>query len=167
MTAQGYEFDPGDKVSLSTPWVGRLDESELSVTCPRSGEVQLKTEEMAADIKDRLPKLTPQQFGNALHGGLARYYRDLRDPDMKAELSLDGTDKEARYGQAGTSRLDLYERTSQNMVCVYDYTTGAAEMTASRALQLAHVARLFYPDAKGIIIQVKPHLAEKKGWVCP
>ena len=167
MTAQGYEFDPEDEVSLPTPWVGRLSESSLSAACPRSGEVQLKTDEMAADIKARLPKLTPQQFGNALHGGLAAYYRTLEDPDMKAELSLDGTDKEARYGGAGTLRLDLYERTPQNMVCVYDYKTGAAEMTATRALQLAHVARLFYPYAKGIvIIQVKPRLAEKKGWVC-
>jgi hypothetical protein len=40
-------------------------------------------------------------------------------------------------------------------------------MTATRAFQLAHVARLFYTYAKGIvIIQVKPRLAEKKGWVC-
>lgn len=166
MTAQGYKFDSEDKVSLPTPWVGRLSESDLSVACPRSEEVQRKTNEMAAEIKARFPKLTPQQFGNALHGGLAAYYGTPKDPDMRAELSLDGTDKEARYGSPGTLRLDLFERTPRNMVCVYDYKTGGAEMTATRALQLAQAARLFHPSAQGIvIIQVKPHIPEKKGLV--
>ncbi|MGU3362171.1 hypothetical protein ACLBWX_17740 [Methylobacterium sp. M6A4_1b] len=166
LTARGYEFDPKDRISLPTPWVGQLDKSALSRACPRSGEVQEKTDEVARDIEARLPNLTAQQFGNALHSRLAGYYQKLEDPDMRAELSLDGTETEARYGTAGTLRLDLYEKTPNNMVCIYDYKTGGAEMTASRALQLAHVARLFYPYAKGIVIvQVKPRLPEKKGWV--
>ena len=44
------------------------------------------------------------------------------------------------------------------MVCVYDYKTGKRALSATRALLLARIAQLHFPDAKGVvIIQVRPN----------
>jgi hypothetical protein len=44
------------------------------------------------------------------------------------------------------------------MVCVYDYKTGRRGLSATRALLLARLARIYFPDAKGVVIvQVRPN----------
>lgn len=61
--------------------------------------------------------------------------------------------------EKGSFRLDLYEKTPVGTVCVYDYKTGDAEFGAIRALTLARRAKMYYPDARSIImVQVKPNL---------
>lgn len=159
MTAQGYDFDPQNKTELPVPWVGRVSDAALAQFCPRSGEVQRETDKNARRIREQFPRISPQDLGNMLHFDLAEHFRRQQNPNMKAELSLDGSEEEARYGAKGPLRLDRFELTPQGMVCVYDYKTGKQGLSASRALALAHKARLYYPKAKAIvIIQVRPQV---------
>jgi hypothetical protein len=71
---------------------------------------------------------------------------------------LDGVGKVTPYGARGSVRLDLYEKTPVETVCVYDYKTGDAEFSAIRALTLARRAKEYYPQATSIVmVQVKPN----------
>jgi hypothetical protein len=93
-----------------------------------------------------------------VHSKFAQFFGTPPDPNFIVEFSLTKDGKVEDYGIKGAIRLDLFELTSKNMVCVYDYKTGMAEIDGARAFELYLAAKGYHPTAEGfVIVQVKPN----------
>ncbi|MER2265021.1 hypothetical protein [Methylobacterium oxalidis] len=137
-------------------WVGSIGIDELNRACPRAEEIQTETDRAAQRLRRSGLRLTPQEFGNLLHYDLADFFNAKKDPNLRAEVS-GGRVGKVTYGEKGSVRLDLYERTVPGTTCVYDYKTGQKGLSPSRALLLATAAKRLFPDTQRvIIIQVRP-----------
>ncbi|WP_155912014.1 hypothetical protein [Methylobacterium sp. 77] len=158
-TAFRYDFDPDPNKKFPLIWVGQIHQSQLNQACPRNNEVQAITDEATKRLTALNPQLSKQQLGNLIHYDIATTIKALGYPDLQVEFSLDISGIPAKYGTQNSSRLDLFELTPDRMVCVYDYKTGNKGLSPTRALALARVAKMYYPQSIGIvIIQVKPQL---------
>ncbi|MFD0935927.1 hypothetical protein ACFQ12_12145, partial [Methylobacterium trifolii] len=148
--AEGFDENPA-------LWVGQLDQAGLDAACPRNGEVQALTDSVAASVRASGLYRSALDFGNQVHSVIANIVNDRNDPDLKAEVSMAPTGPTGRIGQIGTVRLDLYERSMPGTTCIYDYKTGQRGLGPLRALNLATIAKRYFPDTQRIIvIQVRP-----------
>lgn len=76
-----------------------------------------------------------------------------------AAADLEGDVTLGRYGQRGTIRTDVVENVDGRTVCGYDIKTGKADLTLSRARELAGNMMRLYPRAtRYLIMQIKPRL---------
>ena len=158
-TALRYDFDPNPNADKDYPlvWVGPVDQKTLNQACPRNLEVQLITDESTKRLTALNPLLSKTKLGSLIHLDIGKIFIDRAYPDLRVEFSLDHRGKVAVYSMKGSVRLDLFELTADKMVCVYDYKTGEEGLTSTRALLLSKIAKLYYPQSKGIIMmQVKP-----------
>ena len=156
-TALRYDFDPDPDKKLPLIWVGPVDQTTLDQACPRNAEVQAVTDEATKRLTALNPLLTRQQLGTMIHVDIAHTFIARAYPDVRVEFSISSTGDEADYGEKGSARLDLFELSPNQTVCVYDYKTGSAGLSSKRALFLARSAKKFWPQSNGIIIiQVRP-----------
>jgi len=152
-------YDFGSDLDKKTPtfWVGRIDQSTLDQACPLNRKVQTVTNEATKRLTALNPNLSPSQLGTLIHFDIGKTFLALNSPGVRVEFSLGDTGAEVRYGSKGSIRLDLFELTPDNQVCVYDYKMGQQRIEPVRALLLARIAKLYFPQSNGIImIQVKP-----------
>lgn len=105
---------------------------------------------------------TASAYGTAVHRDLAKQVNDLQDANFVAERStlkeyIEGDVTLGRYGQKGTIRTDIVENVDGRTVCGYDIKTGNADLTLSRARELAgNMARLYPRAMRYLIMQIKP-----------
>jgi hypothetical protein len=117
------------------------------------------TNEAAKRLRALNPNLDNARLGNLIHYDIARTFKNLNYPGVHVELSLHNIGEEVPYGRKDSVRLDLFELTSDNMVCIYDYKTGKEELSPTRALLLSRIAKARFPQSKGIIMmQVRPKI---------
>lgn len=158
-TAFRYDFQADQKNRLPSVWVGRVDQTTLNDYCPLNPEVQEVTDEATRRLKASNPHLSEPVLGTLIHYDIGKRFELRNYPNVRVEYSIDriqGT--RADYGEQNSVRLDLYEYTPNRMVCVYDYKTGKRGLSATRALLLARIARVHFPDARGVVIvQVRPN----------
>lgn len=156
-TALRYDFEPDAGKKFPLIWVGPINQTTLNQACPLNEEVQSVTNEAAKRLRALNPKLDNARLGNLIHYDIAKTFDRLNYPNVRVELSLDSVGKETGYGEKNSVRLDLYELSPSNKVCVYDYRTGSKGLSGSRAMRLARTAKYHYPQSDGIIvIQVRP-----------
>jgi hypothetical protein len=156
-TALRYDFEPDAGKKFPLIWVGPIHQTTLNQACPLNEEVQSVTNEAAKRLRALNPKLDNARLGNLIHYDIANTFDRLNYPNVRVELSLDSVGKETGYGENNSVRLDLYELSPSNKVCVYDYKTGSKGLGGSRAMRLARTAKYHYPQSDGIIvIQVRP-----------
>jgi hypothetical protein len=75
------------------------------------------------------------------------------------DAALPNPDAKPRYGQRGTIRVDVLEKASEDMVCVYDIKTGNAGLTLARIKEIiGSVFKHFKSINKIVIAQVRPRL---------
>ncbi|GJE15484.1 hypothetical protein AIGOOFII_0179 [Methylobacterium marchantiae] len=158
-TALRYDFDPDPDPEKKLPliWVGQIDQARLDQACPRNAEVQAVTDEATKRLTALNPLLTRQQLGTMIHVDVAKTFTFKNYPDVRVELSISSAGEAVKYGKKDSVRLDLYELSPNQTVCVYDYKTGNEGLEPARALLLARIAKMHYPQARGmVIIQVRP-----------
>jgi hypothetical protein len=149
------EFKPGELPSANAIWVGRRSKDEVDAACPRHGEVQWRTDDAADTITREGNYLTASQYGTAVHKHLEQQIKSLYDPSFRAEVSLTKTSEES-YGVRGSIRIDVYERASQDTVCVYDIKTGRSGLSAARTAEIAGTVASLYGPSRIIGIETRP-----------
>ncbi|WP_430910546.1 hypothetical protein [Methylobacterium sp. sgz302541] len=156
LSANEYRTD-GALDQNPAAWVGRIDQTTLDAACPRNGEVLTMTDQVAAEVRQSGLYRSPQDFGNKVHARIAQIVKEMDNPNFRAELSLLPERIDAFYGQRGTLRLDLLERTVPGTACIYDYKTGVRGIEPARALDLVKIVKKNFPETTRIIvIQVRP-----------
>ncbi|UMY16157.1 hypothetical protein MMB17_15695 [Methylobacterium organophilum] len=161
-----HQIVPGaDFKAPSALWTGRLEQADLDQACPRNGEIQFIANDSYARLKASGLYRTLTELGILTHADIARRIREKGDPNLKAEASFVEPNpargifpgQEARYGEKGSVRLDVLERTRPGTVCVYDFKTANAKIGSLRAIELATIVQKHYPETNRIIIiQMKP-----------
>lgn len=156
--AMRYDFAPDPGKKFPVVWVGKVDHRKLNDLCPLNPEIQAVTNEATKRLTALNPLLNKTKLGSLIHLDIGHTIQARHYPNVAVEFSLDkNSGKEVFYSELNSVRLDLFELTEDQMVCVYDYKTGKEGLSASRALLLARVAKMYFPTAKGIImVQMRP-----------
>ncbi|MCJ2036587.1 hypothetical protein [Methylobacterium sp. J-068] len=157
MTARSYEIDPKSKSEIPTPIIKDLRSDEFARACPRFGEILQVTNRITAEVKAEFPDLKGKELGTLVHYRIAQFFSKPPDPNFRVEFSLDRSGVEVNYGNKYSVRLDVFELTPENMVCVYDFKVGNEGLSAPRALELYNAAKKYHPSADGfVLVQVRP-----------
>ena len=153
--AQEYTgVDDPEKPPLYT---GVLTRDQTDQTCPRHVEVQQSTSRTARQVRLEGVYDTAQRYGTEVHKRLAYEingpggYENPRDRNFRAEYSL-LKEREARYGEPGSVRVDVFENLNNGTICVYDIKTGASSFSGARMGEIAVGVGLRYPTARRIIV---------------
>lgn len=158
MTARSYALDPKSDEKLPIPVIKQLTMPELGQACPRWNDVMRETDRITTEVRTAYPNLRGKELGLVIHSRLAQFFGDPPDPKFIVEFLLTKEGKPEFYSRRNSLRLDLFELTPDDLVCVYDYKTGTAEIDGRRALELCVAAKGYHPTAKGfVIVQVKPN----------
>lgn len=150
------EFGPSNDDPYGLTFVGAIAVAEAIRFCPRYMEVQNKLTEVAQALE---PNFTgsPQSFGIKVHQRVAKYVNSLEEEHFKAEASFDLSGKVLTKREAGSTWLDVYEKVSEDTVCVYDHKTGEAGLSGPRYLALGNTAFRYFRGAKRfIVIELRP-----------
>lgn len=67
------------------------------------------------------------------------------DPDFVAEKSF-WKDREVRYGEPDSIRVDVLENTKKGPVCVYDIKTGQSGLSLPRMAEIARNVKKHFPN---------------------
>lgn len=138
-------------------WVGPINQTMLDAACKRNGQVEKITNQVTRRVRASGLYRTAQDFANRVHFEIHQIVKGMNDPNFKSEISFDANRQLTRYGDPGSVRLDLLERSVPGTTCIYDYKTGNAKLTLERARVLATMASKHFPDTVRIIVtQVKP-----------
>lgn len=148
--------------------VEALTPEQVSQWCKRLPEVQELTNAAAADLLPLRESLGPSLWGTAVHARLHSAIQGLRlrfpiaYHNVYPELSIDAgeadgrTSSGPRYGQPGSTRLDILEDVGPELICVYDIKTGSSGLTPSRVRVIADRVSSRYPGASFYILEVRP-----------
>jgi hypothetical protein len=152
-TARSWGYAGGTEVVR----VERMTRENAELVCGRFSEVQDRTNAAANSLAHLREGLSPTQYGTAVHTHVKHQIDALRNPDFRAEVSLLKS-IEARYGHEGTVRIDVFERTKDNTVCVYDIKTGSRGMSMPRWDDIAGRANDVFERPRRIILtEIRPY----------
>jgi hypothetical protein len=72
-------------------------------------------------------------------------------------MTVNGQTIVVRRGEKGSIRVDVYEKVSDDLVCVYDIKTGRSGLSYKRIEEIAAaVAEKYGKEARFIIIEIRP-----------
>lgn len=160
--ADGYQRDvPGEPPI----WTGTLTREEVEEACRKLSTVQSITDQAAKSL-NRTSFKNASVYGTAVHkevkvrvnGGEG----EARDPNFRAEVSIvkskdAAAGREERYGLKDTIRVDVLEKRSDDVVCVYDIKTGKSGLSRARVLEITFTVASIYPGARQILVtEVRP-----------
>ena len=125
-----------------------LTQEQVAEVCEFLPDVQAQTNETATELLPQRAVLSATEWGNLVHWAIYNRFRALKMAHPAAfanvfpEITIDKNrlDSSARlgpkYGQAGTSRLDVLEKVSATTYCVYDVKTGTSGLSRKRLLEI-------------------------------
>ena len=94
----------------------------------------------ALDLVDRVPGMSPQQYGTALHHAFAaavRLQAAMGGGNFDVETTFGAIDGQHYYGAKGSIRTDvILGNDIGDVVAIYDVKTGDAGLSASRIREL-------------------------------
>jgi len=111
-------------------------------------DIQTWTNEAATGLLPKRSVLSAKDWGNAVHWAIYRRIVALKErfptefASLFPEITVDEDRRDSydedgpRYGQAGTSRLDVLEKVNTTTYCVYDVKTGTSGLTRKRLLEI-------------------------------
>lgn len=135
--------------------VRTMRREEVAYVCPRLDEVEARAERAVAEIAIERPGLSPAIFGTVAHTRLRDEINALDDPNFIAEQSFLKS-REARYGDRGSIRIDVFERVRDDTVCVYDLKTGTSGLTLPRMTEItSHVLAKFPSVFRLVVTEVR------------
>jgi hypothetical protein len=141
-----------------------LNREQVENECRKLDKVQEKTDKAVDNINDQIRRtgvyMSPSQFGTAVHKNLKDQIVDLKNPNLRAEVSYWKMREDNVYGRPGSIRVDVLERADGNVVCVYDIKTGQTRrsgLTPARMLEITKNVLKAYPDARHVVVtEVRP-----------
>ena len=179
LKAREYHADGSGRLILHSVRV--LDRDEVRDNCPKLEDVQKLTDKAAAEVQKDGASLKPSAYGTAVHKYVEDKLNGLggtkkpKDPNFMAEpsflktyeetgevlkptlITVNGQTIEVRRGQKGSIRVDVYEKVSDDRVCVYDIKTGRSGLSYKRIHEIAAaVAEKYGKEARFIIIEIRP-----------
>jgi hypothetical protein len=156
-TAHEFQATQDDR-GMPVIWVGRVDQQTLEAACPKTEELQSRLDTFNAIVRASGLYRTPAEIGNVVHFMMDQWVKAQNDKDLRSELSIRKDGLAGSYGEAGTSRIDIYHRPRPTVACIYDHKTGVRGLAWSNALRYAVAARKYFPETQRIIvIQLRPH----------
>jgi hypothetical protein len=160
--ARAFRRDPNGELDRANVEV--LNREQVENECRKLEKVQEKTDKAVDNINDQIRRtgmyMSPSQFGTAVHKNLKDQIVDLRNPNLRAEISYWKMKEDNVYGRPGSIRVDVLERADENVVCVYDIKTGQSRrsgLTPARMLEIGKNVLTAYPYARHVIVtEVRP-----------
>jgi hypothetical protein len=162
------EYRPDETLGEPPVWVGKRTREEVEEACRKLGTVQSFTDEASRSL-NRAHFKDAQTYGTAVHKEVKIKVNggdgEPRDPDFRAEVSFlkwreetgDWAGKVERYGLKDTIRVDVLERRSDDVVCVYDIKTGKSGLSTRRAREIFHNVSVTFPGTRRILVtEVRP-----------
>ena len=151
------EFTPGAATEPQLAFVGQLARDQVEQACPRLPEVQERTDIAADAFAGDRARMSPQLYGTAVHTHLKHQIEGLLDPDFRAEVSFLKSRAAEYYGQRGSIRIDVLERSKDGTVCVYDIKTGEAALGSGRSSEMVDRVRHLFPRWRRMIVtEIRP-----------
>jgi hypothetical protein len=154
------EYEPGNPRNEPPVYVGKRSREEVEEACEKLPTVQAMTDQAAAILPKTMFK-TASARGTAIHLAVKRMVNGgdgpPADPNFRAETSISRSTGPAPgelvpYGASGSIRVDVLERRSDNVVCVYDLKTGRGRLTRGRAMEIVGTVASVYPLTRRILI---------------
>jgi hypothetical protein len=177
--AREYQADNSGRLILHSVRV--LDRDEVKDNCPKLEDVQKLTDKAAAEVQKDGAFLKPSAYGTAVHKYVEKAINGTdetampKNPNFMAEpsflktyeetgevlkptpMTVNGQTIMVRSGQKGSIRVDVYEKVSDDSVCVYDIKTGRRGLSYERIKEIAAaVAAKYGKEARFIIIEIRP-----------
>ena len=160
-------YEPGADERLHRVWVGRLTDKQLKKSCDKLPDVQAQTD-LAAKKTVRANYSSAAAYGTAVHLELEQKIKELDDPKLSTEVSYLKTlgetgeppqnpHRPVRRGQKGSVRIDVFEDTDTETVCVYDIKTGKSGLYRGRSLEIARAVHARYGNKQIIVIEMRPN----------
>ncbi|RZS88354.1 hypothetical protein EV217_0737 [Phyllobacterium myrsinacearum] len=177
ITFRAHAFDTGSSPQRVFATMKELERDEARKLCPKYTTVQTQTDIAAFAAGPRSTYKSSANYGTAVHTRLERQIRAMEDPDLQAERSYmkyhDEMPKgsyhhgEVTRGKADSLRIDVFEKASPKLVCVYDVKTGPTRLSLRRIKEISYaVAKNFGPFGF-TIIEMRPNQKAHKGGARP
>jgi hypothetical protein len=143
------QFGPDESSEIDLKSITSLNYDQVKSACKRieivQGIVDKAVAEVRADELRNRTRLSPSQFGTAVHTIVEREIKLLNDPMLSSEVSFvkmkeengQTKDPEVKRGTKGSIRVDVYEKTDNGTVCVYDIKTGWSGLSIPRINEIA------------------------------
>lgn len=156
------EFRPSTPGALDLDFSGRVTEAEAIAACKYLPEMQARLDGVVARAGALRDYPSGAAYGSYVHKQLKDEIDEAGYPDLHAERSflkeLNELQRErVRYGGTGSIRIDAIEYRPDGTVCVYDFKTGSAGITTSRAYLLGRAGYFStMTRSRAIVIEVRP-----------
>jgi hypothetical protein len=143
-----------------------LTQDEARRLCPRYMTVQTQTDIAKFAAGPLSAYKNRSTYGTAIHSHLQRQIETINDPDLKAEQSYmkyigevtNGSypKGEVTRGIKGSLRIDVLEKASPELVCVYDVKTGPTRLGLSRIKEISYAVTKNFGESGFTIIEMRP-----------
>ncbi len=148
--------------------VAALSREEVIKYCPNFLTVQQLLNEAAIEARPLSSFSSPKLRGTNIHSRLKVKIDRLNNPNLKTEMSflksvaetldlgmglpdMDTFDGE-KYGAKNTVRIDVYDKASENLVCVYDAKTGKNDISLPRLDEVGRTVARYYGEGKQFFV---------------
>ena len=111
-----------------------ISEDEVRARCPAGEFVARTLNEASAALSPLRARMSPQAFGCRVHQVVEDRINALGNPNLKAEVS---GSRKANSCTGPYARLDVFEITPDQGLCIYDHKTGDNDLHPGRGLHLA------------------------------
>lgn len=143
-----------------------LTQDEARRLCPRYMTVQTQTDIAAFAAGPRSAYKSPATYGTAVHTHLDHQIQEMNDPDLRPEKSYMKYREEMPYGsyrygevtrgRDDSLRIDVLEKVSPELVCVYDIKTGPTRLSQSRIKDISYAVAKNFGESGFTIIEMGP-----------
>ncbi|MGO4447320.1 hypothetical protein AB4Y96_00215 [Phyllobacterium sp. TAF24] len=169
--AQAYTKGKDDAKTWAA--VAALSREEAAKYCPYFMRVQHMLNEATREAGPVSNYGSMTLRGTAIHSLLRDKVRSVGSPNLRAEISFlksvsgslsdrvypssPDASRWVKYGTKGSVRVDVYDRASEKLVCVYDAKTGESDITVPRLGEIGRtVARYFGEGTQFFVMGMKP-----------
>ena len=166
ISVRARAFAKGDTDAKIWASVREADIAEVSKLCPHYFTVQTQTDIAAFAAGPVSDYKNPGAHGTGVHKILEHQINPAFNPELVAELVLLKPMEEAlnrvytkdpRRGEEDTVKLDIYERVSDELACIYDIKAGKKGLSPRRMSELADSVARRHPEIKWFfVIQIRP-----------
>lgn len=157
VTFKARDYYSPEKGTLD--WHGILTRSEASDVCRGLERVQTFVDRGVLSVGPKESYFSAATYGTAVHKYVEKEVNKRGNPDFRAEVSfakIAEEDPRVYRGMRDSIRIDVYEKTKDGTVCVYDVKTGRSGMTIAHMNEIAWRVMERDGPRRIIVMEVKP-----------
>lgn len=164
MGFNAHDYRPGDNTNgkLELSYSGRVTQEQAELACRYLPEMQARLDDAVAKAGSISGDPSPAVYGTYVHRRLQEQIDAAGYPDLHTEVStykirVEAGFRPAPYGYPATVRIDAIEYRSDGTMCIYDFKTGKAGLSAPRSYALGTAGYLSRQGFnRAIVIEVRP-----------